>query len=123
MAWRLTGQMIETCSCNMFCPCWFLVQEVMVMDKGWCASALGFRAPEGNSNGVRLGGRTVVLALDFPGPTLLDGNATARLYIDDGSNADQRRELEAICSGKVGGPMGGVAPLITKWLPARTAKI
>ena len=23
MAWNLKGQMIESCSCNMFCPCWF----------------------------------------------------------------------------------------------------
>jgi hypothetical protein len=24
MVWQLSGQLIETCSCNMFCPCWFL---------------------------------------------------------------------------------------------------
>ena len=123
MAWRLTGQLIETCSCNMFCPCWFTVQDLMIMDQGWCASAITFRAREGNSDGVTLDGRTVVFAVDFPGPTLFDGNATARLYIDDGASADQRRELEAICSGNKGGPMGALAPLITKWLPARIAKI
>ena len=72
---------------------------------------------------MTLDGRTVVFAVDFPGPTLFDGNATARLYIDDGANADQRRELEAICSGTKGGPMGALAPLIAKWLPARIAKI
>jgi Protein of unknown function (DUF1326) len=54
---------------------------------------------------------------------LLDGNATARLYIDEDANADQRRELEAICSGQRGGPMATIAPLIAKWLPARSAKI
>jgi Protein of unknown function (DUF1326) len=52
-----------------------------------------------------------------------DGNATARLYVDDAANADQRRELEAICSGQKGGPMATLAPLIAKWLPARSAKI
>ena len=123
MAWRLTGQLIETCSCNMFCPCWFTVQELMVMDQGWCASAIAFRAREGSSDGVDLGGRTVVLALDFPGPTLFDGNGTARLYIDEAASADQRRELEAICSGRKGGPMAAVAPLVAKWLPARSARI
>jgi hypothetical protein len=123
MAWSLTGQMIETCSCNMFCPCWFTVQELMIMDQGWCASAITFRTREGNSDGVALGGRIVVFAVDFPGPTLFDGNATARLYVDDAANADQRRELEAICSGQKGGPMAGLAPLIANWLPARSAKI
>jgi hypothetical protein len=123
MAWRLTGQLIESCSCNMFCPCWFTVQELMIMDQGWCAGAIAFRTREGNSDGVALGGRTVVFAVDFPGPTLFDGNATARLYVDEGANADQRRELEAICSGQKGGPMATIAPLIAKWLPARSAKI
>jgi hypothetical protein len=123
MAWRLTGQLIETCSCNMFCPCWFTVHELMIMDQGWCASAIAFRTRDGNSDGIALGGRTVVLAVDFPGPTLFDGNATARLYVDDGANADQRRELEAICTGQKGGPMATIAPLISKWLPGRSAKI
>ena len=123
MAWNLTGSFNETCSCNMFCPCWFTVQELMIMDQGWCASAIAFRTREGDSDGVALGGRTVVFAVDFPGPTLFDGNGTARLYIDDAASADQRRELEAICSGRKGGPMATVAPLVATWLPARSAKI
>src|ERR671919_2637334 len=100
MAWNLTGQLVETCSCNMLCPCWFGVKELMVMDQGWCASTLLFRIQQGSSDGVNLGGRTVVLALDFPGPTLLDGSGTARLYVDEEAGADQRGELEAICSGQ-----------------------
>jgi hypothetical protein len=123
MAWHLTGQLIETCSCNMFCPCWFTVQQLMIMDQGWCAGAIAFRTREGHSDGVALGGRTIVVAVDFPGPTLFDGNATGRLYIDDAANADQHRELEAICSGQKGGPMSAIASLVSKWLPARSAKI
>lgn len=123
MAWRLKGQLIETCSCNMFCPCWFTVQELMVMDQGWCATALALRVREGSAEGTELSGRTVVLAIDFPGPTLFDGNGTARLYIDREAGTDQRVELEAICSGQKGGPMAALAPLITTWLPARSAKI
>ena len=123
MAWQMSGQLIETCSCNMFCPCWFTVQELMIMDQGWCASAIAFRTRDCNSDGVPLGGRTVVFAVDFPGPTLFDGNGTGRLYIDESATADQRRELEAICSGRKGGPMATVASLVSKWLPARSAKI
>jgi hypothetical protein len=123
MAWRLAGQLIESCSCNMFCPCWFTVPELMIMDQGWCASALAFRVRDGDADGVALGGRTVVLGVNFPGPTLFDGNATARLYVDDGASADQRRELEAIFSGTKGGPMAVLAPLIATWLPAQAAAI
>lgn len=123
MAWRLNGQLIETCSCNMFCPCWFTVQELMIMDKGWCASAIAFRVREGNADGVNLGGRTVVFGVDFPGPTLFDGNATARLYFDEGTSADQRKELEPIFQGQRGGPMAILGPLVSNWLPSRAADI
>src|SRR5688500_16732788 len=100
MAWQLRGQLIETCSCNMFCPCWFLDTDVMVMDQGWCASALAFRVANGNSDGVDCGNLDVVLGVDFPGPTLFDGGATARLYIDQRASADQQRELQAIFQGQ-----------------------
>jgi hypothetical protein len=123
MAWRLTGQLIETCSCNMFCPCWFTVKELMIMDRGWCATAIAFRVRDGNADGVNLSGRTVVFGADFPGPTLFDGNATARLYLDEGTSADQRRELEPIFQGHKGGAMAALAPLISKWLPTQAANI
>jgi hypothetical protein len=40
MAWTLKGHMTENCSCNMFCPCWFGVQEYMIMDQGWCDTSI-----------------------------------------------------------------------------------
>jgi hypothetical protein len=123
MAWHLTADLTETCSCNMLCPCWYGVKELMIMDQGWCAGTLLFRIRQGSADGVDLGGRTVVVANDFPGPTLYDGDGTARVYIDDGANADQRRELEAIFQGKRGGPMEIWGGLIAKWLPTQRAKI
>ena len=123
MAWNVNGQLVEACSCNVMCPCWFGVKELMVMDQGWCDSTLLFRVREGSSDGVNLGGRTVVIATDFPGPTLLDGNGTIRLYIDDDASPDQQREMEAIFSGAKGGPMEILAGLVTNVLPTQTAKI
>ena len=123
MAWNVTGQMIETCSCNMLCPCWFGVKELMVMDQGWCASAIVFRVRQGSSDGIKLNESTVVLSYDFPGPTLFDGNATARLYIDESASADQYRELEAIFQGRKGGPMEILAGLVATWLPTQLARI
>jgi len=95
----------------------------MKMDQGWCANALLFRVESGTSNGVDLGGRTVVLGADFPGPTLYDADGTARLYIDDGASDAQRSELEAIFQGKVGGPMAVLGGLMSKWLPTMYCSI
>jgi hypothetical protein len=123
MAWNLKGQLIESCSCNMFCPCWFGVQDLMVMDQGWCGGVLGVRISEGSADGVALDGRTVVIGIDFPGPTLFDADATARVFIDDGADADQQRELEPIMQGSKGGAMENIAPLVSTWLPTKTAEI
>jgi hypothetical protein len=123
MPWTLSGEMIETCSCNMLCPCWYGVQELMVMDQGWCASPILFRLRDGSADGVTLGGLTLALALFFPGPTLYDGNATARLYLEDTASADQRSALESIMQGRRGGPMQILAGLITTWLPTQTTSI
>ena len=123
MAWTVKGQMIENCSCNMFCPCWFAVQEYMVMDQGWCATSVTFQIDEGQSDGVDVSGRIVTFLADFPGPTLFDGNATARLYLDDGASDDQARELEAILTGKKGGTFEMLASLVSNWLPAEKTSI
>src|SRR6516165_2388684 len=66
MAWTLTGELVETCSCNMLCPCWYGVKELMIMDRGWCASTQWYLNENGRSADVDLGGRTVVLTMDFP---------------------------------------------------------
>ena len=60
---------------------------------------------------------------DFPGPTLFDGNATARVFVDEGADEAQQRELEAIFQGRKGGPMENLAPLVATWLPTKKASI
>jgi hypothetical protein len=124
MAWNVSGKMVESCTCNMLCPCWFGVKELMIMDKGYCASSVLFRVHNGSSsNGIDLKGRDVVITFDFPGPTLLDGNCTARLYVDDAANTNQRKELEEIFQGRKGGPMEMISNFIARWLPTQNTKI
>ena len=123
MAWELKGQLIENCSCNMFCPCWFGVQELMIMDRGWCAGGVALRIEQGNSNGLDLSGRTVVIRVHFPGPTMFDGDASARIVVDDGATDEQRAELEAITQGRKGGPMEVIGGLVSSWKPTSTASI
>jgi hypothetical protein len=123
MTWNLSGKMVESCSCNMLCPCWFGVKELMIMDKGYCAGPILFRIQNGNVDGTDLKGRDIVMAFDFPGPTIFDGNATSGLYIDEAANEDQLKILEAIFQGKRGGPMEMISSFSSKWLPTKRTKI
>jgi hypothetical protein len=119
MPWHLTGQILEVCSCKMLCPCIF---GPAAPDQGWCAAALCFDIQQGNANEVNLSGRRVVWVVNLPGD-FASGNGTARLYLDEGASADQRRELEVIFQGKKGGPWGAVSGLITAWLPTQHTTI
>jgi hypothetical protein len=123
MAWKLNGQIYESCSCNMFCPCWFGVQDLMVMDQGWCDGLIGFHVEDGSSGDLNLDGREVMLQVHFPGPTLFDGNATARVFVDDGADEDQLTELEKIFHGEQGGPMEVIGTLVSSWLPTQKTAI
>jgi hypothetical protein len=123
MAWTFKGHMIENCSCNMFCPCWFGVQEYMIMDQGWCAGSLTFQIEEGESDGVDLSGRTAAILVDWPGPTLFDGDGTARVYLDNEASAEQARELAAIFQGQKGGSFEMLAGLVSNWLPVEKISI
>ncbi|MGI8925462.1 MAG: DUF1326 domain-containing protein [Tepidiformaceae bacterium] len=110
---------MELCSCNMLCPCWLGPEGVP--DKSWCSGACAFDIEQGSSDGVDLGGSRVAAFFEWPGNFFL-GNGTARLYLDQGSTADQRRELEAIFSGRKGGHLEGLfGAIVANWLPTRTA--
>src|SRR5919109_941564 len=120
MAWHVTGNMIELCSCKVLCPCWLGPAQP---DQGWCSGAIVFDIQQGAADGVDLSGAKVVFAADWPGD-FWAGNGTARLYLDAAANAAQRRELEAIFSGRKGGLLEPLfAAVITQWLPAQTAPI
>ena len=76
MAWNISGELIETCSCNMLCPCWFGQADLMLMDQGYCGTSLLLRIREGAYDSVDLSGQNAIISLHFPGPTLFDANGT-----------------------------------------------
>lgn len=119
MAWQLSGQLMEACSCKSVCPCLLGPAEP---DQGWCSAGLTFSIDKGQCDGVDLAGRSVVWLADLP-KDFASGNATACLIIDDGADAKQRQALEEIFSGKKGGPGAVFGVLVTKWLPTQSAAI
>lgn len=119
MAWQMTGQWLEACSCKMICPCNMGPAEPT---RGWCSAALVLDIERGNADGVDLGGTRVALGAELPGD-FFGGIDKACLYIDERASPEQRRALEAILTGKQGGVWGPVASMIKEWLPTETARI
>ena len=123
MAWNISGELIETCSCNMLCPCWFGQADLMLMDQGWCATSLLLRIRDGSYEDIELSGQNAVVNLHFPGPTLFDANGTGRVYIDEGASEAQQKALETILHGGSGGGMEVPASLLSTWLPTQRVPI
>ena len=120
MAWNVTGELLELCNCNVVCGCWFGPTKP---DQGWCGGALIFDIRQGVADGVNLAGSKIALAAEWPGD-FWSGNGKARLYVDTGASAEQRRELEAIFGGrKGGGPQNVLGRVISQWLPPRSVRI
>lgn len=121
MAWRMSGNSTEFCSCKMMCPCWLGPEGEP--DQEWCAGGFGFEIEEGGSEGVDLGGVKVALAAEWPG-NFFGGQGKARLFLDASASEEQRKEIEAIFSGKKGGMFEAVfGGVIDTWLPSKVAKI
>lgn len=123
MAWNISGELVETCNCNMLCPCWFGQADLMLMDQGYCGTSLLVRIREGSYEGTDLSGLNAIVSLHYPGPTLFDANGTGRVYIDEGASEAQQGALETILQGASGGGMEVPASLLSSWLPTRKVPI
>ena len=69
--WRMQGDILEACSCNVTCPCNFGGDPTQVP----CDAILAFRIQEGNYGNTQLNGLNMVLYLRIPG-NLFQGNWT-----------------------------------------------
>jgi len=121
MAWNLTANMIEFCSCKAMCPCW--LGPDTRPDEGWCAGAIVYEIQKGSIDGVDVSGCKAALAAEWHG-NFFGGQGKARLYIDAKASDAQRRGLEEVFGGKKGGVFEGLMGAVVKqWLPTKTAPI
>ena len=120
MSWNLRGSYVETCSCDLICPCNASLSHGATYD--FCRVVLCFNIKEGQVEGVDIAGRKVAIIADTP-KVMTEGNWRVGVFIDDQSSEDQFEKLVGVFSGGLGGPMGGLAPLIGEMLGVERASI
>ncbi|GAA1963431.1 hypothetical protein GCM10009798_24330 [Nocardioides panacihumi] len=109
MSWNLTGSYVETCSCELMCPCNMSFDHGATYD--FCRVTLVFNIRAGDIEGTDIAGRRVALIADTP-KVMTDGNWRLGVYIDDGADDEQFDKLVKVFGGQLGGPMGALAPLV-----------
>ncbi len=116
--WKLRVQSLMACNCNWGCPCSFESPPTY----GMCETALAYRVVEGIYGGISLDSLKWVLAATWPGP-LYERGGRGMVFLDSRANPAQREALQAIATGKAGGPIGIFMSTITNGLNVRTGRI
>ncbi|HEY3020413.1 MAG TPA: DUF1326 domain-containing protein [Solirubrobacteraceae bacterium] len=120
MAWKLEGRYFENCSCNVPCPC--TVSLDLGADEDYCHFLLAFHVDAGEVDGVDVGGLNVVTLGDTP-KVMAEGNWRLGMVIDERASDEQADKLAAVFGGQLGGPMGGLAPLLGEVMGVERAPI
>ena len=105
MSYTLRGTFIEACDCSVICPCWVDDDPV----GGHCTGLIAWHIDGGTVNGIEMGGCQVVSVSSHSGNRRSSTNTTSVLYIDREATNDQFRELTEAFSGRIGGPLQGLA--------------
>lgn len=120
MSWNLKGSYVETCSCELMCPCNLSFDHGATYD--FCRVSLAFTIKDGQVDGTPIAGRRVVVIADTP-KVMTEGNWRVGVFIDNDATDEQFQKLVQVFSGQLGGPMAGVAPLVGEMLGAERAEI
>ncbi len=108
MAYDLNGDLIEACSCGAPCPCWVGDDP----DGGYCQSFTGYHIRQGTVGDVDVSGITLVSLVLIPG-NVAAGNWSEVMFVSDSATDEQFEALMDAFRGKLGGPLEGLAALIT----------
>jgi hypothetical protein len=120
VAWNLRGNYVETCSCELMCPCNLSFDHGATYD--FCRATLAFEIREGEVEGADIGGLNVVAIIDTP-KVMTDGNWRLGVFVDERASDEQAEKLVQVFTGQLGGPMAGIAPLVGEVLGVERARI
>lgn len=121
LAWNVSGQYYETCSCDFVCPC--LPGQLMASpSKGSCTFAMAFEIERGRYGDVSLDGLGFII-LGWTPEAMGKGNWSVGVIADERARTEQREAITAIASGAAGGPMSALSGVVDKFLGMESAPI
>jgi hypothetical protein len=120
--WHLSGDFCETCNCFYICSC-STSNFVLPPNKDECIAVLVFHIDSGSYGATLLDDRSVAMVVYTPEGPMITADWTLGLIIDERADAAQQEALTAIFSGRAGGPLGGLAPLITNFVGVESRPI
>jgi hypothetical protein len=120
-AWKIRGELILSCNCDVFCPC------VVSLGKtkptyGVCHTWWGLHIEEGRAGDEPLDGLNVGVLMDIPGP-LAEGKWSVALYIDERANDATAQALTEILSGQAGGTTSWFSIMVAEVLGVKRVPI
>ena len=107
MGYSVEGRLLEACTCGGPCPCWVGDDP----DGGTCEGLVAYHYDKGEINGVDVSGLTLALVAHIPG-NVLQGNWKVAVHVDKKATSEQKDAILAAHTGKLGGPLADLAPLI-----------
>jgi hypothetical protein len=107
VGYSVEGRLLEACSCGGPCPCWVGDDP----DGGKCDGLLCYHYDKGEIDGVNVSGLTMAIVALIPG-NILKGNWKVAALVDNKARPDQKQAILAMHTGKLGGPLADLAPLI-----------
>lgn len=128
MAWELSGEYVESCSCDLFCPCLLGPRDPVrafpsaMPTAGHCDILAIFHVDAGTVDGTEVADLTVMLAIHIP-RRMSDGDWRVAPYLPQAASVEARAGLERIFAGRAGGPMARVATIVSEWAEPRIVPI
>ena len=119
MPWKLKGRYVSSCSCTNVCPCSTASAPPDNPDGTTnCWGVAVFDVRDGDADGVDLSGVQIGLYVNYPA-VVSDGNWKLGISLDPSVSDEQANAIEQIVSGKLGGPFGDMAGLVSEFTSER----
>ena len=115
-SWKLTVEHLTACNCDWGCPCAFESRPT----PGFCEGLVAWNVRDGSVDGVDLKGAKWASVVKWPG-AIHEMNGRAVVFID--ATASQRPVIEALSTGRAGGPLKAFMGTCNAGIEVRAGKI